>query len=209
MSLKAIATPAGEHRGILFGPPKTASGDARRVDLSGQAMGALLTHKLAQDAARETLGLVYRDHDLVFAQPSGDPFNPERFTKRFTQLVAEAGLRRVRLHDLRHGRASLLLASGSDLTVVSKTMGHSSYSFTADTYAHLLAGAGKKAAEAADALVPRTLSDQSVTTSRSGAKLAPSEDDLEGRLTCEDGCAPSGTRTPNPLIKSQLLCQLS
>ena len=99
-----------------------------------------------------------------FAQPSGDPFNPERFTKRFTQLVAEAGLRRVRLHDLSHGRASLLLASGSDLTVVSKTMGHSSYSFTADTYAHLLAGAGKKAAEAADALVPRKLRDQSVTS---------------------------------------------
>ena len=110
----------GEHRGILVGPPKTASGEARRVDLSGQATGALLTHKLAQDSARETLGVVYRDHDLVFAQPTGDPFNPERLTKRFTQLVDEAGLRRVRLHDLRHGRASLLLASGSDLTVVSK-----------------------------------------------------------------------------------------
>ena len=97
----------GEHHGILFGPPKTTSGEARRVDLGGHAAGALLMHKLAQDAAREKLGVVYRDHDLVFAQPSGDPINPERLTKRFSQLVAEAGLRRVRLHDLRHGRASL------------------------------------------------------------------------------------------------------
>ena len=166
-------------------------------------------HKLAQDAAREKLSSVYRDHDLVFAQTSGDPINPERLTKRFGELVAEAGLRRVRLHDLRHGWASLLLASGSDLTVVSKTMGHSSYSFTADTYAHLLAGAGKKAAEAADALIPRKPSDQSVTSSESGTKTTPPDGAGEGVLTCGDGCAPSGTRTPNPLIKSQLLCQLS
>jgi len=81
----------------------------------------------------------------------------------------------------------LLLASGSDLTMVSKTMGHSSYSFTADTYAHLLAGAGKKAAEAADALVPRTLSDQSVTSSGSDTETARPDDDREGPLTCEDG----------------------
>jgi len=189
----------GEHRGILFGPPKTASGEARRVDLSGQATGALLMHKLAQDAAREKLGSAYRDHDLVFAQPSGDPINPERLTKRFGELLAEAGLRRVRLHDLRHGRASLLLASGSDLTVVSKTMGHSSYSFTADTYAHLLAGAGKQAAEAADALIPRKPSDQSVTSSESETKMTPPDGDGEGVLTCRYGCAPSGTRTPNPL----------
>ena len=78
-------------------------------------------------------------------------------------------------------------------------MGHSSYSFTADTYAHLLAGAGKKAAEAADALIPRKPSDQSVTSSESETKTTPSDDDPEGPLSCEDGRAPSGTRTPNPL----------
>jgi integrase len=60
-----------------------------------------------------------------------------------------AGLRPIRLHDLRHGRASLLLASGSDISVVSKLMGHSSYSFTADTYSHLLPSSGTREAEGA------------------------------------------------------------
>jgi site-specific recombinase XerD len=65
----------------------------------------------------------------------------------------------VRLHDLRHGTASLLLASGADFAVVSKVLGRASLSLTADTYSHLLEGVGKSAAEAADALIP----DSSVT----------------------------------------------
>jgi integrase len=63
-------------------------------------------------------------------------------TKRFRRLVAQTCLPPQRLHDLRHGRASLLLASGADLAVVSKVLGHSGYAITADTYAHLLEGAG-------------------------------------------------------------------
>ena len=162
------------HRNLQFGPPKTASGDARRVDLSELATGALLVHHLTQQSAKEVLGEAYRDHDLVAAQPNGDPMPPERLTKRFSQLVRQAGIRPIRLHDLRHGRASMLLASGSDITVVSKLMGHSSHSFTADTYAHLLSGVGKRAAEAADALIPRKPREQSVSRSGPEAAEAPS-----------------------------------
>src|SRR3712207_7257157 len=43
-------------------------------------------------------------------------------TKRFAELVQSSGLRRVRLHDLRHGRASMLLASGTDIALVSKML---------------------------------------------------------------------------------------
>ena len=74
------------------------------------------------------------------------------------------GLRKVRLHDLRHGRASMLLAAGTDFALVSKMLGHSSITLTADTYSHLLDGIGRQAAEAADALIPRNRRDQSVTT---------------------------------------------
>ena len=80
------------------------------------------------------MGSAYRDHDLVFAQDNGDPIHPERITKRFGQLVKTSGLRHVRLHDLRHGRASMLLASGIDIALVSKMLGHSSITLTADTY---------------------------------------------------------------------------
>jgi integrase len=93
-------------------------------------------------------------------------------TKRFAELATGAGLRHVRLHDLRHGAASLQLAAGADLAIVSKNLRHSSYSITVDTYSHLLNGVGKSAAEAAAALVPRNRVDQSVT---SGARIHSGE----------------------------------
>ena len=189
--------------------PKTAGGEARRVDLGQTAVGALLTHRLVQDAEKAAWGDAYRDHGLVFAQANGDPIQPERITKRFGQLVQTSGLRKVRLHDLRHGRASLLLAAGTDIALVSKMLGHSSITLTADTYSHLLDGVGRQAAEAADALIPRSSRDQSVTGPPSETEEALPDQGREGLSTCENTGTPSGTRTPNPLIKSQLLCQLS
>jgi hypothetical protein len=86
------------------------------------------------------------------------------------------------LHDLRHGRGSLLLAAGVDLAIVSKITGHSSITVTANTYAHLLEGVGRQAAKAADALVPRRR-DSSVTTRASETAEALPADDDEGPLT--------------------------
>ncbi len=145
------------------------------------------------------------DHDLVFAREDGNPLAPELVTKTFGELVKSADIRPIRVHDLRHCRASLLLAAGVDLAVVSKMLGHSSITITADTYAHLLEGVGRNAAEAADALIPRRVGDHCVTSP--GYERAQ-ERALERETAAWDG-APSGTRTPNPLIKSQLLCQLS
>ncbi len=179
------------------------------MDLGEHAVGLLVAHGLTQDARRQAWGPAYSDHDLVFAREDGTPLRPERVTKRFSLLVKHVGLRPVRLHDLRHGRASLLLASGTDIAVVSKMLGHSSIALTADTYSHLLDGVGRKAADAADALIPRRPRDQSVTSPVPGDIDGAVSTGLKGLLTSEDGGAPSGTRTPNPLIKSQLLCQLS
>jgi integrase len=161
-------TCGGRHRGLAFTPPKTASGEARRIELGQAAAGVLLAHRLEQDEARTSWGSAYADHGLVFAQEDGNPIHPERLTKRFGALVTTSGLRRTRLHDLRHARASLLLASGTDLALVSKMLGHSSVAVTADTYSHLLEGVGRKAADAADALVPRRPRAHSVHTPAPG-----------------------------------------
>lgn len=56
----------------------------------------------------------------------------------------------------RHGSASLLLAAGVNIAVVSKRLGHSSISITSDTYSHLLEGVGHDAAQLVASLVPRT-----------------------------------------------------
>jgi integrase len=193
------------HKGIMFGPVKTASGEDRRVELDSATVGVLLGHQLRQQTERYEWGQAYVDHGLVFARENGDPLRLDKLTKRFKELCAEVGLRPVRLHDLRHGAASLRLASGTDIAIVSKVLGHSSVSITSDTYSHLLAGVGKKAAEGAAALVPRNRRDQSVTST---AKTAAPEDPETAVEAGQEG-APPGTRTPNPRIKSPLLCQLS
>ncbi|WP_222262501.1 tyrosine-type recombinase/integrase [Modestobacter marinus] len=90
----------------------------------------------------------------MFAREDGSDLVPSDVTKVFTRLLAAAGVRRVRLHDLRHGAASLMLAGGADIAMVSKRMGHSSIRVTADIYSHLLHGVGRQTADAAETLVP-------------------------------------------------------
>jgi Phage integrase family len=153
-------------------------------------------------------GDAFADHGLVFAAGNGDPLRPDEVTKRFAELCDEAGVRKVRLHDLRHGRASLLLAAGVDIAVVSKIMGHGSISITADTYSHMIANMGKTAAEAASALVPRAPKDSPQTDGLpTGPHGSPEGADDQG-IGWSDGTPPE-TRTRNPRIKSPLLCQLS
>ena len=71
----------------------------------------------------------------------------------FQRLVATCDVPRIRLHDLRHTHASHLLAAGVNPRVVSERLGHSSVSFTLDTYGHVMPGQQAEAAEAAAALL--------------------------------------------------------
>jgi integrase len=79
-----------------------------------------------------------------------------------TTLVAAADLPPIRLHDLRHGAASLT-AAGVDLKVVQETLGHSSITLTSDTYTSVYPAVAAAAADAAAALVPRTAETDVVT----------------------------------------------
>lgn len=137
----------------LEGKPKTRSGEDRRLDIGSRVVGALLAHQLAQQAEREAAGSAYQDNDRVFCREDGADLDPDNVSRIFRRLVTKAGLRQVRLHDVRHGAASLMLASGTDIAVVSKRLGHSTLSLTADTYSHLIGGIGRQAADAAEALV--------------------------------------------------------
>ena len=117
------------------------------------------------------------------------PVSPDRATKTFAALIRESGLRPVRLHDLRHGAASLMLAADVELAVISKRLGHSSLAITAGTYSHLLEGVGASAAEKAAALVPRAnRRDQSVTSPRNRDLLDP----LEGGVPAGQAMGPAG-----------------
>ena len=161
------------HKGRQFGTPKTEGRDGGVIELARSTIATLEAHRLVQDLERAEWGSAYIDHDLVFARPNGEPHAPDSVTKAFTDLARRAGLRRVRLHDLRHGAASLMLANGVELAVVSKILGHSSIAITADTYAHLLPGVGRDAAERLVGQLPTRVRDRSVTSSRSARSPKP------------------------------------
>jgi len=101
------------------------------------------------------LGEAWTDSGKVFTREDGVPLHPASVSDRFRRLFDEAGLPPVRLHDLRHGAASLMLAAGVPMKVVQETLGHSSSALTADTYTSVYPEVAAEAAEAAAALVPR------------------------------------------------------
>lgn len=131
--------------GTFIGKPKTRSGEDRVVDLDVGT--ARMLNSLRRAQADES--------GYVFTGPSGGPWHPATVSHRFRRLNTLAGLPRCRFHDLRHLAASLQLAAGVDIAIVSKRLGHSTYTITADTFCHLLPGVGRTAAEAAAHMVPR------------------------------------------------------
>lgn len=89
--------------------------------------------------------IVQRDR-LIFCRRDGTPLRPGTVSKAFSKLTSKAGLEGIRLHDLRHTHASLLLGEGVHLKVVSERLGHSGIAITADLYSHVLPGLQKEAA---------------------------------------------------------------
>ena len=88
-----------------------------------------------------------------FTHADGEPLSPSYLTHKFNDLVEEAGLPPVRLHDLRHGAATLMLLAGEELKTIADQLGHSSVVLTADTYLSVAVELGLKSAAAAARLI--------------------------------------------------------
>jgi integrase len=135
---------------ILQGAPKTPT-SVRAVALDRTTVKALKAHRLRQEAECRVRGVVASGY--VFTRVDGQPLAPEYLYRRFVKHVDEHGLPPIRLHDLRHGAASLALEAGVDLKVVSDQLGHSSIVLTADTYVSVLPALAMQAAEKTARLV--------------------------------------------------------
>jgi len=138
---------------VSEGSVKTDSGQDRRVSLDDGLMKILTTWKLQQDDERERWAEAYEDSGRVFTYENGRQLRPDHVSRSFDRVVAGAELTKIRLHDLRHLHASLLIAAGVPLAIVSKRLGHSTISITADLYGHLLRDANREAAEAAASML--------------------------------------------------------
>ena len=140
---------------IVEGPPKSAA-SRRTIALDHQTVAVLRAHRRRQRALSGQLGLTWTEAGYVFVTADGRPYHPNYFTKRLQYLIKAAGLPPVRLHDLRHGAASLAHTAGADLKTVQDQLGHSSIVLTADTYTTVLPVAQHKAAEATARLILTT-----------------------------------------------------
>jgi integrase len=139
--------------GTLEGPIKTDEGQDRVVSLGDEAVEALMVWKLRQDMERDALGRAYVESGRVFTYETGQQLLPQYVTRTFLSIAEAAGVPRIRFHDLRHLHASLLIAAGVPLAVISKRLGHTTISVTSDLYGHLLRDANRQAAEAVSALL--------------------------------------------------------
>ena len=99
--------------------------------------------------------------DLVFCYPDGNPLLPNGVTKAFHKLAQSLGLSSIRLHDLCHTHATLMLRQGVHPKVVSERLGHSSVAITLDTYSHVLPGIQAAAARRFDEGLQRAIEEVS------------------------------------------------
>lgn len=130
----------------------------RTVLLDATNIGLLKMWRKVQAADRLAAGEAWVDSGCVFTDKLGRPLNPDRLTDRFEWLVKKSGMPPIRFHDLRHCAATLMLAAGVDMKVVSATLGHRQYWFTADVYTSVVPQLAEAAAEATVAIIPRRAS---------------------------------------------------
>ncbi len=79
----------------------------------------------------------YVDYDLVYCNPDGTPVSPHAFNHRFSKTLKRKGLEHMRVHDLRHTNASLMLSQGVSMKVASERLGHTTIGITMDLYSHI------------------------------------------------------------------------
>ncbi|HEY5353383.1 MAG TPA: site-specific integrase [Streptosporangiaceae bacterium] len=132
--------------GLVFMLPKTAR-SKRTVPLPAQLVRALEEHKEQQEKERIAAGSLWRGSPCVFTTPIGTPVDPRNDYREFKKLLGKAGLPPVRLHDLRHTAASLLIAQGVPARVVMEILGHSQIALTMNTCSHVAPEVSREAAD--------------------------------------------------------------
>jgi len=147
--------------GYIFREPKTKR-SRRLVDLSPSLALLLREHREKQEVDKNLLGRSVMPDDLVFCLPDGRPLPPNSVTAAFHKLAKSLGLSGVRLHDLRHTHATIMLMQGVHPKIVSERLGHSSIAITLDTYSHVMPGLQAAAALRFDQGLERARQDVSM-----------------------------------------------
>jgi integrase len=140
---------AGERRWTMAEPKSARS--RRTIPLPAVARAALERQRQRQDADHEAAGTAWQDRDgRIFTDTVGRPLTPGAASHAFVRLRDRLGLPGVRFHDLRHTAATMLLAEGVPLAVISEWLGHAGIAITAAHYAAVVPELRREAADAMD-----------------------------------------------------------
>jgi len=145
--------------GVRYKPPK--SGRGRAVALSATVIDELRAHRLRQSEELLRLGIRQSDDTFVYSREDGKAMQPRSLSQAWRLAITTTLLPRIRLHDLRHGHATHLLAAGVHPKIASERLGHSRVGITLDLYSHVLPGMQEDAAARVDAALRQALEERS------------------------------------------------
>jgi integrase len=132
---------------LVLGEVKTAK-SRRSLNIPRPVVESLKAHRARQAQDRLAVGEAWTDSGLVFTTQVGTPLDPRNIYRDFVGVCERSGLGRWHPHELRHSAASIMLAQGVPIEVVSDILGHSSIRMTADVYGHILEPQRAAAADA-------------------------------------------------------------
>ena len=132
-------------KGLVSLEPKTDR-SRRSVSLPPDAVALLSGLKIKQREEREAIGLDWTESDYVFSHIDGRPFHPDTVSHTFGVIIKKSGLPHIRLHDLRHTHATMMMELGINPKIVSERLGHASVVITLDLYSHVSPGLQEEAA---------------------------------------------------------------
>ncbi|PZF88294.1 site-specific integrase [Micromonospora deserti] len=158
--------------------PKSDAGN-RIVALDADSLKVARRHLKRQRKAREEAGGAWVESGRLLTRPNGAWVEPTWLSDYFDRLVRKAGLPPIRLHDLRHGAATIALAADTEMKVVQDMLGYSSISLTSDTYTSVLPELAREAAEAVARLVPRQRSKRTAGLTSGSRGAESSKDDAK------------------------------
>lgn len=178
-----------------FQTPKSKS-SRRAIDMGPRLAQVLKAHRAAQNEIRLKIGKVpekqdgrlrevqtvpkkWVDNDLVFCRDNGEPYDPDNlYHREFKPILKKAGLRQIRIHDLRHTFTSILIAAKHHPKYIMSQLGHASINITMDTYGHLMPEVHEGAAEESEKSVfgdkgepKENYGDTAVTYEQKGATI--------------------------------------
>jgi integrase len=136
---------------IREGIPK--GGRARTVSLDPATTAAIRRWRAVSNTERLAWGEAWTDTGYLFTREDGQPLHPQTLSSEFRRLVRASDLPSIRFHDLRHTGATLALADGVPVKVVSERLGHTDIKLTFNVYAHVLPGMQAEAAARIGGLV--------------------------------------------------------